>query len=182
MRTERVNGHTFYLVDDTIQSVYPPATGGYWPMFLPNHKVKKALILGLGAGTVAQLLLNKYKGVEIWGVDVSEEMLDRALANLPMDSIKVYHDDAFDFVKECKEKFDYICVDLYDGYWFPVRALQSGFINHIKRLLIPGGEAIFNLPDIEKLIAENIGPSTRKGHQASLILTLKGDMIASVKK
>src|SRR5919204_238127 len=50
-------GRMALLVDGVVQSISPEdglATGGYWAEMLPANRPPHALILGLGAGTLAR--------------------------------------------------------------------------------------------------------------------------------
>lgn len=173
---QKLNGYKFYMVDDTIQSVFPPPKKGVWPALMPKKAVKNALILGLGAGTVAKQLLDNYPDVNIVGVDHDHTMLAEAEKNLGS-TVEIVGGDIFDFVKDTQETFDFILVDLYDGYLFPVRCLQKEFTDNIKAILVPGGEVIYNLPDLELLIKEHWANSKRKNVKASLILSWENDIL-----
>lgn len=169
---QELNGYKFYMVADTIQSVFPPPKKGVWVALMPKQAVNNVLILGLGAGTVAKQLLDLYPKVNIVGVDHSIDMISAAKKNLG-NVIDYEVADVFDFVAVTQETFDFILVDLYDGYLFPVRCLQKEFTDNLKRILVPGGEVVYNLPDLELLIKEHWMGSKRKNVKASLILTYK---------
>ena len=58
--------------------VLQPATENYWNYFLvlpAMHKVKKVLILGLGAGTTARQYAHFYPSIEIDGVEIDGEIV-----------------------------------------------------------------------------------------------------------
>lgn len=174
MKIEKIQDKQFYLVDNTIQSVWPPTQWGFWSKMVPEHKLGTALILGLGAGTVAKLLLEKNPEIKITGVDNEPEMISLAGKNLDSSNVTYVLEDAFEFVKRSEEKFDYICVDLYQGGLFPVRCLQYEFATKLREMLTKGGVLVYNLPDLEKLIKKHLeGGYKRVEHEASLLLFAK---------
>src|SRR5579875_2945345 len=63
------NGHTTLLLDGAVQSIAPGGeAGGYWPLLLPPARPESALVLGLGGGTVARLLMERFGPLPIAGV------------------------------------------------------------------------------------------------------------------
>lgn len=133
-----------------LQSVIPPPEWGYWREMIPNrfvHKVSKALILGVGLGTIPALLKEAYPNVKIIGVDNKSYKCE-----VEMEFVKA---DAFDYVATCHLKFDLIVVDLWDGGWYPTYVLTVDFLNSLKKLLAPRGKIYINAPDIEELARKN---------------------------
>ncbi|AAC07337.1 polyamine aminopropyltransferase [Aquifex aeolicus] len=86
-------------------------------------RYEKALILGGGDG-LALRELRKYPFGEIHLVDLDPKMIEFSKKNLVMRKInensfydtrlKVFSEDAFNFVKKTKEKYDFVIVDLID--------------------------------------------------------------------
>lgn len=174
---KEVNGHKVYLVDNAIQSVFPPTPKGFWNEMLPDIKVESALILGLGAGTLAKLLLDKYGLIEITGVDNTQTMIQEAVNNLKPVRINTALADAFNYIQKIKGKWDFIGVDLYDGTNFPIKVLHQEFIQDVQNHLTEGGVAVFNIPNLEKLIKANAPKSSRKEFNLNLILSIKSAII-----
>src|SRR3954454_19502731 len=85
-------GRTALLVDGVVQSVAvssPDQADGYWWDMLPDVRPRRALLLGLGGGTVAQLLQQRFGDVALVGVESDERVLTLArstvLAGVEMD-------------------------------------------------------------------------------------------------
>ena len=151
------------LVDDIVQSAYPSSEGGYWRHMIPDEKVGSALILGLGAGTIARLLIEKNPEIDITAVDNSKTVIKFAKKHFNLDDVKmkVMIDDAFKFVKKTPERYDYIAVDIWNGQWFPFTVLMEPFINHCKRLLNPKGWLYINTPHLDYHAMENMKDGLR---------------------
>ena len=53
------SGRAALLVDGVVQSISPAdglVDGGYWAAMVPDERTQRALILGLGGGTLTRLL------------------------------------------------------------------------------------------------------------------------------
>ena len=112
----------------------------------PSH-VRNVLILGLGGGTVANLISKKYPKAKITGVEIDPVMIDLGKKYLKLDDIKadIKITDALKFLKSkslCH--YDLIVVDLYNGDRFPKEFETEKYIKIIKTILTKDGLAIFN--------------------------------------
>jgi len=62
----RYDGRTALLIDGVVQSLDPgdgtEDVNGYWPALIPEYRPERTLLLGLGGGTVARLLLRRFGG------------------------------------------------------------------------------------------------------------------------
>jgi spermidine synthase len=144
------DGRRALLVAGVVQSVAvePGAeTGGYWAALLPAVRPRRALVLGLGGGTVVYLLHRRFGPVAVVGVEQDEQVL--ALAGeafgLDLPGLEIVQDDAFTFVVRCRERFDYLCVDLYQGAELQRGILARPFLRRLKALATPGAEIALNL-------------------------------------
>src|ERR687888_2211481 len=114
-------GRTALLVDGVVQSISPEdglATGGYWAEMLPANRPRHALILGLGGGTLARLLQARWGAdMHIVGVDDDAAIVETAVGAgwLGGVSVDVVYADAFAYVQTCRDRFDYIAIDLFRG-------------------------------------------------------------------
>ena len=151
------------IVDGIPQSTYPPSQGGYWQHMIPDEKVNLALILGLGAGTIPRLLLEKNPQCQITAVDNSKETIEFAKKHFKLKEIKmkIIIADAFDFITRCPLRFDYIAVDMWNGYWFPFTTLMPPFIDHCKALLNEGGWLYINTPNLDYFALKNMKEGLR---------------------
>ena len=114
---------------------------------IPHVKPRRALILGLGAGTVAHLLTRRFGAVPIVAVDDDPETVEIARRDfgLELDNLGIVIGDAFDYVESAQDQFDLILVDLYHG---PRPA--SGMVSRPSSTASAGcfgprGQAVFNL-------------------------------------
>ncbi|MHB1004699.1 MAG: spermidine synthase [Chloroflexota bacterium] len=147
----RREGQFALQVDGMVQSVLvdgPEIGRGYWPAMLPRSKPGSALILGLGGGTIAHLLTLRYGALPIVGVDDDPAVLALAHRRFGLDALtdlRVVVGDAFAYAADCRERFDYVAVDLFRAGEIPRAATATAFLRDVRRLLTPEGLATFNL-------------------------------------
>lgn len=114
---------------------------------LKTEKVKKVLVLGLGGGTVANLIFSNWPEAEITGVELDKEIIfiGKKFFNLgKKKQLKVINADAFVFCKKQEQKFDLIIIDLYKGSKRPSFFVKDKFLKEIRRLLGNNRIAVFN--------------------------------------
>ncbi|GEM_PF-445257 len=127
---------------------------GYWELLLPLPGAacpQSALILGLGGGTVAALLARRCPQVRMEGVERDAEVVEIAttrfgLVDIP--HLMVIQADAFAWVAEQSsqpERYDLICLDLFQGGVLTPGALTTPFLRQLAALLTPGGALTVNL-------------------------------------
>jgi spermidine synthase len=142
-------GQTALLIDGVVQSILVddgPLGPGYWPLMLPDVRPRAALILGLGGGTLAHLLVRRFPGVRVTGVenDPAVVRLAQSAFRVSAEIAEIVEADALAFVFEATGPFDYVAVDLFAAGQIPRRAFQKPFLKRVKELLTPGGVAAFN--------------------------------------
>ena len=159
----KVDNRNILLVDDIPQSVFPPSEGGYWQHMIPEEKIESALILGVAGGTICRLLLDKNPDIHITAVDNSKKVIDYAKKhfNLKEIKMKLFIEDAFEFIYKTPERYDYIAVDIWNGHWFPFTTLMPPFIERCKTLLKPNGTFYINTPNLDYLAMENMKEGLR---------------------
>ncbi len=147
---EEFEGRRALVADGVILSVAaadadPPF--GYWMAMLPSEKPSNALLLGLGAGTLAHLLSRHFPEIPIVGVDNDPDLLAfaRDHFNLDLPNLEVVVADAFDYVARCERRFDYVAIDLFVGSAFERRILSRRFLRRLHSLASADGEVAFNL-------------------------------------
>lgn len=115
--------------------------------------LNRVLILGLGGGTVARLISEKYPNAEIISVDIDPVVVDVARNYFNLEAIKNHRiivADACGVVTSPEEfglspnEFDAIIVDIFQGEVYPDIGNSGSFFAGIKKLLRPEGMAIFN--------------------------------------
>lgn len=111
-----------------------------------NQKIEKVLILGLGGGSIAKLTRKFWQKSKIIGVEIDPFMVEMGSKHLGLSKtgVKVKIDDALEYCKKCKDKFDLICIDTYVGDQFPKKFEDEKFLKLIIILLSKNGMAVFN--------------------------------------
>jgi spermidine synthase len=158
----RAGGGLALEVNGVVQSVTVgergPDDAGYWGLMIPPGRPARALLLGLGGGTVAALLAKVYPGCEIVGIEREASVLATARAELGLDEIpglRVVEADAFVWVGEHVRSepgaYDYIALDLYEGGRLVAGTLGTLFLREIATLLALYGTLAVNLTTTMRL-------------------------------
>jgi spermidine synthase len=150
LQVDRYEGHPALRADGVIHSVAlapGEAAFGYWAAMLPAGFPARALLLGVGGGTLAHLLTRRNAVVRLLGVDNDPEVVAFARQHfgLQLPNLEVVIADAFAYVEACGERFDYIAVDLFTGHTFQRGVLARPFLRRLRALLAPGGEIAINM-------------------------------------
>ncbi len=147
---EEYEGHRALVTDGVILSVAvadadPPF--GYWTAMLPGERPGCALLLGLGAGTLAHLLSRRFRDLPIVGIDNDPELLAFARDHFDLDlpNLEIVVTDAFDYVARCDRRFDFVAVDLFVGSAFERGVLSRPFLRRLRSIVSAEGEIVFNL-------------------------------------
>jgi len=109
--------------------------------------ISNVLILGLGGGTVARLVAKQWPQAQIVGVELDPAMITLGKKYFDLDrlsQLKIIQADAFEWVKNQKDKFDLILVDMYLGELLPEKSEQEEFLQDLRSLLTKPGKVIFN--------------------------------------
>jgi spermidine synthase len=149
------------VVDNISQSISHHSkntTRQYWGKVIQLLKenfttLNKAMVLGLGGGTLVHLIANDFPGVAVTSVEIDQTMVDIAnnyfnLGSIPNQNVIV--EDALRVVVEPEKfgleegQFDALIVDIYVGEKYPDLGKSGNFIGAVKRLVRPGGLIIFN--------------------------------------
>lgn len=112
-----------------------------------KEEVGNALILGLGGGTNAQVIREYWPNTHVTGVDIDPIMVEMGEKYLGLKEVKTIIRDASDFTADAVKnsfKYDLILVDTYLGDTFPEKLESDVFLKKVKKLLSPGGVAVFN--------------------------------------
>lgn len=122
---------------------------GVWQK--PLKKINKAnhvLILGLGGGTVVQLIKERFPEAKITGIEIDKEIIKigkKYFGLKESNYLEIINEDAIKWAKQSKgNKFDLILVDLYVGGEFPQKAMSDEFLKKLKKLLSKDGIVLFN--------------------------------------
>jgi spermidine synthase len=114
-----------------------------------SKKIRNALILGFGAGSVAHLLRNELKfEAPITGVELDPEVIDIARKYFELekyDNLSLENEDAFEYVRRCNELFDFVVSDVFVDKTIPDKFLHEDYIIELSRLTQQGGMGIMNI-------------------------------------
>lgn len=143
-------GRLVLRVGGVIQSVGVDAAyqADIWDAMLPHNQPGNALVLGLGGGTIAHLMTQRFGPLPITGVENDPAVVWLARRQFGLDAqahVRIVVADAFDYVRRCRETYDAICVDLYTAGKMAHGVLGGRFLRDVARLLSPEGEATINL-------------------------------------
>lgn len=115
---------------------------------LPIMNFKNALVLGMGAGCVVDSLRNKYAfSGKITGVELDPVVIDLAKSEfdlLDFGNVEVIQEDAAVYVKNSKDVFDLIVVDLFINIEVPAVFYKQEFWNDVQNLVSDDGFVLFN--------------------------------------
>ncbi len=117
---------------------------------VPLHKqaIKKALILGFGAGSIAHILQNElHCNCEITGVEIDKEVIGLAKQFFNLKSLvqtKVVVQDALLFVADCQEQFDLITVDIFENFRTTEKFNTIEFLQSLSGILSEKGVVYYN--------------------------------------
>jgi spermidine synthase len=115
-----------------------------------KHKVQRVLILGLGGGSIIQVVNKYWPDARITAVDIDSVMIELGKKYLKLDEkkVKVVISDAYKFLTVHRslstDHFDLICVDLYVGDKYPDKFNGDDFLKLISSALNPSGIAVIN--------------------------------------
>jgi spermidine synthase len=142
-------GRKVLRVGGVIQSVAVDETyrRDVWDAMLPERLPANALILGLGGGTIATLLTQRWGYLPITGVERDPAVVFLARHEFGLDrlrNVRIEVADAFAYLRECDARYDVLCVDLYTAGKMAHGVLASPFLRDVARCLTPEGTAIFN--------------------------------------
>lgn len=109
----------------------------------------RVLILGLGAGTLAELIFQKWPRAKITGIEIDPEIIKVGKKYFGLDKIfglKTVIADAAEFVpkKANKERWNLVFVDLYLADQVPFQCETVGFLKDLGEVLAPDGLVFFN--------------------------------------
>jgi spermidine synthase len=124
------------------ESLYTYVLEALAKAFVPG--AKRALILGLGAGSVASRMQEGGIGVTV--VDINTDILTAARQHFGFDGagINVDIQDARTFVRACRHDYDVVIVDLFLGDNVPDYLLTRQFFADVRRCASPDGAVVMN--------------------------------------
>ena len=118
--------------------------------YLVNPNIKTILFIGLGSGIILkqyQTLFKKLKKIDIVDIEeyifpVAEKYFDFKLS----DKMNFYLQDALIYLKNSKQKYDLIVVDIADNEGIDERFTTNEYFSSIKNHLTKNGIFVSNMP------------------------------------
>lgn len=137
-----------------------PQSGSYirmlWNRALRKFRIDRlqnvmtVLVLGVGGGTVIELLVKSFPRAVITAVDIDPTMIVIAKKYFGIDkypNVRLKCDDANRFVEHSTKKgtaFDLIVVDLFIGPKIPEFVSSTPFLKNLHAIVRPGGHLVIN--------------------------------------
>jgi spermidine synthase len=106
--------------------------------------IRKALVLGIGAGMVPMRFAER--GIDVTTVDIDSASLRAAREVFGFDPAKVraVQADARTYLRSCENGYEVVVVDLFHGDGVPDYLVTRDFFRDLKRCLGRNGVAVFN--------------------------------------
>ena len=143
-RYQLCTDHAVYSYGD----LYDNFTRAFDAIRLDELDVRKVLVLGFGLGSIPIILERLFeKEYDYTGVEIDKKVIE--LANkYVISEIKSKVDlvcaDAFQFVMNCKEKYDLITVDVFLDDVIPASFEKDEFLNRLSSILSDDGLIFYN--------------------------------------
>ena len=126
---------------------------------LVNPEPKRILIIGLGGGTMSNVLTELYPHSHIDNVEIDPAVIKVArdyFGFIENDNVKTYTQDGRIFIKRAllkKESYDWIILDAFNGDYIPEHLLTKEFLLEAKALLSENGILSANTFSLSELYA-----------------------------
>ncbi len=126
---------------------YTPALTAVRSLRKHMPAVKSVLIMGAGLGSMVQVVKKKGYNPRFTLVEIDKVVLRLAmdfLTNATDAVVEPVCADAMDFMRDNKNKFDLIFIDIFDSRTVPDFATSTEFLTQCRNSLTPGGNLAFN--------------------------------------
>lgn len=136
--------NAIYSYDD----LYTNFAKAFAAIGVATQDIKEVLLLGLGLGSIPFILEKKFRvDCQLTAVEIDEEVIDLAqhyvLKDLQM-PINCICTDARYFLQMDSQKYDLICMDVFQDDQIPEDFLGPDFLQQIASKLQPDGIFLFN--------------------------------------
>ncbi len=150
-------GVRYLQFDDSVQGAMYVAQPSKTPVqYIPRMTVglmlqpqpKRALLIGLGPGSLPKLLLEAYPRLGLDVAEIDPEVLDvaRGYFNLPEDTrLRIHIADGRDFLEAGGPGYDLVFIDAYYASAIPFHLTTKEFLEKLKGGLEPGGAVVANI-------------------------------------
>ncbi len=120
---------------------------------------RRALVVGLGGGAYARLLLERAATVVVDAVEIDAVVVDLArryfsLPNTPR--LQVHVDDGAHFIQSARAGYDIVLLDAFSGDDMPAALSTPAFFADVRRVLADDGVVVLNVALINDAAAAEI--------------------------
>ena len=113
-----------------------------------NNSIQDVLILGFGLGSIPYMLEEKFgKNYSYTGVELDDEVIYLASKYVLSDlksEVMLIEADAINYMHQCTQAFDLICIDIFVDDQIPDVFLTVDFLHLVKNNLTDNGVVVFN--------------------------------------
>ena len=121
--------------------------------FAVRTQPAECCLLGLGGAGIVHALAPYLGSAQLHAIENNTDIIEIAQKYFMIDRLKnlrVIHQDASLFVKECKNRYQHLMVDLFDAHSFPTQCSTPDFFEDCRRLLLNEGIFALNLTNIQE--------------------------------
>jgi spermidine synthase len=131
---------------DSLHNVF---TNVFDEIALQHQPIRQILLLGLGAGNVPAIIEEELVMLsKITAVEKDPLMIELGKKYFDLNRYKhlsIVLDDADHYVKNCRQQFGLIIVDLFIDNQVPESFTRENFLGELGALLLPDGFVLFNM-------------------------------------
>lgn len=117
---------------------------------IKEYAIKDVLILGLGMGSIIEILEEYFEHLSFTGVEKDSaviELFKKYIVPKKTFNINICEEDAYEFVKDKKKRFDLINIDIFINDVIPHPFHDISFLENTKKILTKNGIVLFNRLD-----------------------------------
>jgi spermidine synthase len=136
----------------TVANKASPFTGLYYDYYallpqLLDHPAKRALIIGLGGGVIANQFRYFHPGIQVDGVEIDPEVIRIARDYFGLGgTTRVYDQDGRIFASRSRASYDVVIIDAYtQQIYVPFHLTTQEFFRQVKDRLADGGLVAMNV-------------------------------------
>ncbi len=115
---------------------------------ISRQQIKDVLILGLGTGSIIQQLEQKFALTACYDAVESDPDIVALFKKFGLlfikSKVKIYTEDAFQYVSDNTQKYDLICMDIFLDNVVPLKFETITFLQNLKHHLSDQGLLIYN--------------------------------------
>jgi predicted membrane-bound spermidine synthase len=125
----------------------------FYKLKIGERNIKDVLILGLGTGSIIQILEQKFRIQARYDVieldQVVVELFEKYRNGFITSNCEVHVGDAFEFMKTNQKKYDLVCMDIFSDNIVPEIFETSEFLLNLNRALKEKGVLLFNRLNVD---------------------------------